>query len=106
MTIIDIAVAVLIALYAMIGGAFLNAAITAPRNCDAVLAAIYPRLRKILFWSGIFASIAYPLAGLWGLAPLTGGTFSLPGVWIALANIALMLLLRACWYVARLIPTR
>ncbi|WP_148043721.1 hypothetical protein [Paracoccus methylarcula] len=106
MTATDIMITFMIALYAMIGGAFLNAAITAPDNCHRVLSEILGPIRKYLLWVGVFASVAYPLAGLAGIAPATGGVFSLPGVWIGLANIALAILLRGCWTVASTLVNR
>ena len=106
MTIVDIAVTILIALYAMIGGAFLNAAITAPANCKKLLDAIWNPVRNTLFWTGILASIAYPLGEIAGVAPQTDGLFELPGVWVALAHIALAVLLRGCHFASTTLLTR
>ncbi|WP_296222432.1 hypothetical protein [uncultured Sphingomonas sp.] len=79
------AAASIIALYAMMGGALLAAAITAPRNCRIVLQAIikpiaYALLMVVCFGGGI--------APLFGFTSPTALAILKVSDWVAVANLS------------------
>lgn len=103
MDFIEIAVAVGVAVYAMIGGAMINAAITAPKNCLAILNAIPANMSRWLLMIGIGLSIIFPILGLVGVMPQEYG--ATPSVVFSLAQIGMALVLRLCDILAKIALT-
>ena len=99
MTVVDIIITVLIALYAMIGGAFLNAAITAPENCLRVLQAARSGWHYFVFQAGYLAIAAYSLVYCLGwVSDREPGAIAYA---FTASHMMLEPLLIACGYVAR-----
>lgn len=100
MSLIEIAVAFGIAVYAMIGGAMINAAITAPKNCLAILNAIPANTVKWLLLAGVSISVFFPLLGLAGVIPQEYG--ATPSMVFSFAQIGMSLVLRLCGILAKI----
>jgi hypothetical protein len=92
--------AVLIALYAMIGGVFLSAAITAPDNCQKLLRAGRQTISQSLYYgiaclgAALIATFAY-----WPNSDLVGN----PLLWMATAHIALYLTFWGCQRIVKIL---
>ncbi|WP_306150616.1 hypothetical protein [Roseovarius sp. MMSF_3281] len=95
MAFIDIFVAVLIAAYAMIGGAFLSAALTAPKNTLKILAAMSQHLFEFLIF-GLALVATGPITFLLGALSI----FDNPFLWIGVAHLLLCLAFYACYVVS------
>lgn len=102
MNLLEFVAAVAIALYAMTGGAFINAAITAPEN-----------LRKLLIAGrqSVFEFMVYGMAFLvvgMGATVFLGDAGSLignPFLWMAAAHLALYGVFRGCRMIVEILLT-
>ena len=94
MSFLELIAAILIAFYAMVGGAFLNASITAPENTLRLLARM---------WQSVFEMTAYGVM-LFAISLLTGFIFSddyvsfisNPFIWSGAAQIAVVGIFWVC----------
>jgi len=93
MVLLEILSAALIALYAMIGGAFINAAITSPENMRKLLVSGWQTVFQFLIFGAIFvlAAIAFGLLA-W---PRSDPAMHLL-MWLAVAHLALYGVFRGC----------
>ena len=96
MTVVDFALGALTAVYAMVGGAILNGAITNPANCSVLLTAVWKPL-VLIFQASCFLPGTVGLFYLNDTDQLDG--MVAPLIWFALANGSALAIL----YLARLI---
>ena len=102
MSILEFAAAAVIAVYAMVGSAFLSAAFSHPLRCLIVVAQVWGSVVMMVLMSvGVMALIAVIAATTSNLEAFL--LAAVPAYWVLLANIAMFLLLAICRAIAELL---
>lgn len=96
MTATDMILAIIIALYAMFGGALISASITSPENCRRVLKLFTPNFHERVAQISVAVIIlGFVLIALTG-TQYPNGLFYNPALWFAGIHLAFFGLLVAC----------
>lgn len=101
MNFLELLVAILIAIYAMIGGAFLNAAITAPHNTRKLLIRMWNSIFELMIYGGaIFATAV--IGGLLTMGQYSS-FFANPFFWGGLAELVFGGMFWVCGVIVRIL---
>lgn len=94
MNVFEIFAAISIAIYAMIGGAFLNAAITAPANMRRLLSHMWQSVFELTFYGAAIFLVSLVVGFL--MRSEYTHTFSNPFIWSGAAQLAVVGIFWGC----------
>ncbi|OWJ81384.1 hypothetical protein [Haematobacter missouriensis] len=105
MNILEITTAAVIGLYAMVGGAFLSASITAPENCLKVISALWSEFLSAYLGTLVGLGLLLLASMTWGDGTIYASIME-PMLWLFIVHTLLFALFLICLNIAtRLSPT-